>query len=236
MIQFIALYTFTILQAIQRYRWSTHFSVQSCTRTSVLSSLVVSWQRIYKSLSLQITHEIFFSHSNSFLAIILQLPIPKTRLNSILRSQVHTPAGWRLETRLFTSLNGLNWNLHYNYFAGTTQKAQPLYCGEGVFTEPLHSNGNYSIVACIFVDAGMCLPSRCLEMNVYSDIIIPAFGRHVTVSSGYNSVYSVESPPTFQRNISSQYSGSKCKPSKTPAYETSGKMDVTCFSETSVVF
>jgi hypothetical protein len=35
------------------------------------------------SLSLQITHEVFFSQTNSFLAIILQLPIPKTRLNLI---------------------------------------------------------------------------------------------------------------------------------------------------------
>jgi hypothetical protein len=33
------------------------------------------------SLSLQITHEVFFSWPNSFLAIILQLPIPKTRLS-----------------------------------------------------------------------------------------------------------------------------------------------------------
>jgi hypothetical protein len=35
------------------------------------------------SLSLQITQEVFFSQSNFFLAIILQLPIPETRLNSI---------------------------------------------------------------------------------------------------------------------------------------------------------
>jgi hypothetical protein len=47
-----------------------------------------------------------------------------------------------------------------------------------VFTAPLHSNGSYSIVACVFVDAGMCLSSRCLAMNVYSDFTIPAFGRH----------------------------------------------------------
>jgi hypothetical protein len=45
----------------------------------------------------------------------------------------------------------------------------------------LHSNESYSIVACIFVAAGMCLPSRCLAMNIYSDFIIQAFGRHVTM-------------------------------------------------------
>jgi hypothetical protein len=41
-----------------------------------------------------------------------------------------------------------------------------------VFTAPLHSNGSYPIVACVFVAAGMCLPSRCLEM-----------GLHVTIHS-----------------------------------------------------
>jgi hypothetical protein len=46
---------------------------------------------------------------------------------------------------------------------------------------PLHRNGSLSIVACVFVAAGMCLPSRCLAMNVYSDFAIPAFGRHVTI-------------------------------------------------------
>jgi hypothetical protein len=36
-----------------------------------------------------------------------------------------------------------NWILPYNHFAQTTQKMQPLYCWEGVFTAPLHSNENY---------------------------------------------------------------------------------------------
>jgi hypothetical protein len=61
------------------------------------------------------------------------------------------------------------------------QKTQPLYCWEDVFTAAFESNGSYSIVAFIFVAAGMCLQSRCLAMNVYSDFIIPAFGRHVTL-------------------------------------------------------
>jgi hypothetical protein len=37
------------------------------------------------------------------------------------------------------------------------------------------------IVACVIVAAGMCLPSRCLAMNVYSDFTLPAFGRLVTI-------------------------------------------------------
>jgi hypothetical protein len=39
----------------------------------------------------------------------------------------------------------------------------------------LHSNGSYSIVACVSVAAWMCLMSRCLAMNVHSDFSIPAF-------------------------------------------------------------
>jgi hypothetical protein len=31
--------------------------------------------------------------------------------------------------------------------------------------------------------AGMCLPSRCLVINIYSNFTIPAFGRHVTIES-----------------------------------------------------
>jgi hypothetical protein len=73
----------------------------------------------------------------------------------------------------------------YNYFARTTQETQPLYCWEGMFTAPLHSNGSYLIVACVFVAAGMCLPSRCLARNVYSDLAIPALWRHFTIYNGH---------------------------------------------------
>jgi hypothetical protein len=76
---------------------------------------------------------------------------------------------------------GDNLKFLYNHFARTTQKTQPLYCWEGVFIEPLHSNGSYSIVAFIFVAAGMFLPSRSIAVNVYSDFTIPAFRRHVTI-------------------------------------------------------
>jgi hypothetical protein len=51
-------------------------------------------------------------------------------------------------------------NLSYIHFARTTQKTQPLYCWQGLFTRLLHSNGRYSFVACVFVAAEMCLPSR----------------------------------------------------------------------------
>jgi hypothetical protein len=73
--------------------------------------------------------------------------------------------------------------LLYNVFAQTMRKTQPFYCCEGVFTVPLRNNGRYSIVACVFVIAGMGLPSRCLAMKVYFDFAIPSFGRHVTILS-----------------------------------------------------
>jgi hypothetical protein len=53
-----------------------------------------------------------------------------------------------------------------------------------MFTVPLHSKESYSIVACIFVAAGMCLPSRCLTMDLYCDFAIRAFGRHVAIYLG----------------------------------------------------
>jgi hypothetical protein len=86
-------------------------------------------------------------------------------------SQAHIMAGWGLETRLYCS----QLNTSFNHFARTTQKTQPFWTLEGVFTALLHSNSSYSIVACIFVGAGMCLPRRCLVMYVSSDFTIPDF-------------------------------------------------------------
>jgi hypothetical protein len=55
---------------------------------------------------------------------------------------------------------------------------QYLCCYRGVFTSPLHRNGSSSIV-CVLISLVICLPSRCLAMNVYSASAIPAFRRHV---------------------------------------------------------
>jgi hypothetical protein len=46
-----------------------------------------------------------------------------------------------------------------------------------------HNPNNTSIVACLFVVPGTCLPRRFLSMNVYSYFIIPGFGAHVTIVS-----------------------------------------------------
>jgi hypothetical protein len=75
----------------------------------------------------------------------------------------------------------LNRTRFYNHFALTVQKTQPFHCWQGVFTAPLHNNEDYSIAACVFVAAGMCLPSRCLAMNVYSDFTVPTFKCYVTI-------------------------------------------------------
>jgi hypothetical protein len=56
-----------------------------------------------------------------------------------------------------------------------------VYFCEGVFTAPLHSNGCYSIAACLLAALRICLLSRFLAMGVSSDFNIPAIGRHVTV-------------------------------------------------------
>jgi hypothetical protein len=41
---------------------------------------------------------------------------------------------------------------------------------------------NIFIVMCVFIATGMCLPSRCLAVDVFSVSPIPAVRRHVTVS------------------------------------------------------
>jgi hypothetical protein len=49
-----------------------------------------------------------------------------------------------------------------------TVSQQFIYCHRAVFTSSLHRNGSSSIVACVFISAGTCLPSRCPVMNVCS--------------------------------------------------------------------
>jgi hypothetical protein len=90
------------------------------------------------------------------------------------------------------------------------QKTQPLYYWECLFTAPLHSNGSYSNVACVFVAAEMCLPSRYLALNVYltslfrlsgvmSEYIVDFLnGSFLAVTTGQLSRYS-EGPRVWRR-------------------------------------
>jgi hypothetical protein len=64
----------------------------------------------------------------------------------------------------------------YSLFGTTGNTALLLICCEGMFTELLHSKGSYLIISCVFVALEMCLLSRCLAMNVYSDFAIPGSG------------------------------------------------------------
>jgi hypothetical protein len=52
-----------------------------------------------------------------------------------------------------------------------------------VFISPLHGNGSSSIVASVFVAAGM-FTELCLATNVFSGSAIPALRRHVSISNG----------------------------------------------------
>jgi hypothetical protein len=78
------------------------------------------------------------------------------------------------------------WSSLYSLGATPTENMlskQFLYFNRGVFTSPLHRNGSSSIVPCEFVAAGMCLPSRCLVIDVCSGSTILDFRRNVTISS-----------------------------------------------------
>jgi hypothetical protein len=71
--------------------------------------------------------------------------------------------GWRLETRLSSMLLLSASELFFITNLHVPRRKHSLYCWEEVFTAPLHSNEIYSIFACVFVAAGICLPSCCLE-------------------------------------------------------------------------
>jgi hypothetical protein len=68
------------LQAIQRYRYSTHFAIHRCTRTRILSHhySYPGNGLITVSLSLRITYEVFLSSLLTFLPLICSC-----QLNSI---------------------------------------------------------------------------------------------------------------------------------------------------------
>jgi hypothetical protein len=89
--------------------------------------------------------------------------------------------GRGIRPRLHAGHKALTWGLRPDFYR--------LFLTELFFITTLHRPNrrhrvnNSSIVACIFVAAGTCLPSRCLAMNVYSGSTIPAFRRHVTISS-----------------------------------------------------
>jgi hypothetical protein len=94
------------------------------THKSSQSSLVVSWQRIYKS------HSHFKSHIKSSLPFLLNhLGLPSPELDPVLDN------------------NSLKWPSMslYNSLVRSTQKTQPLYWWECLFTDLLHRNGRHIV-------------------------------------------------------------------------------------------
>jgi hypothetical protein len=138
MIGFIAPYTFT------------HFGTTGYTALSLFYTLSLGFSVFTSRIlatDLSQSHCNFKSHMKSslhslipfslFLLNYLRLPIPE----------------------LYPILILAAWD-HYIASRRTDRKHYFLYCCEGVFTAPLHSNGNYSNFACLFVAAGMWLVSR----------------------------------------------------------------------------
>jgi hypothetical protein len=79
--------------------------------------------------------------------------------------QVTNPNNGDISASLARCLTHHNWTLNCTV-APIVFKITPrqgprrihsLYCSEGAFTAPLHGNGSYSIVVCVFVAAGICL-------------------------------------------------------------------------------
>jgi hypothetical protein len=66
--------------------------------------------------------------------------------------------------------------------ASTPQLAWDLYIASGRTQNKTPFSNNPSIVACVFVGAGTCLPSLCVTVNLSSGSTLEAFMRLVTVS------------------------------------------------------
>jgi hypothetical protein len=156
----------------------------SCTpflgdvNTVTWPSLVVSWQLIYVSLSLQTTHEDFFSPLNSFLAFILHLPTqfnssaPRlmswqagvSKLDPILCSTLHSAEHFFITTFTDSAKNTTSVLLGRHVYSAVPWQRKLLdcclriHCRGNVFTESLPSNER-------------------LFWLCYS-----GFGRHVTLS------------------------------------------------------
>jgi hypothetical protein len=122
------------LRVIERYRWSTQFTVHCYTHTRVLS-LRLSYPGngfITVSLSLHIAHEVCFSQLNSLLVIILQMP---TQFSWKL---ISWQAGVSNSTTVLYCFMLLNTSLQPFCM---DHAENSLYYWGGVFTNPLPRNG-----------------------------------------------------------------------------------------------
>jgi hypothetical protein len=111
---------------------------------------------------------------------------PRQRSHSRVRVPWDSRPYFTVETSLFVSSydsQGFGEGTHTN----TKDSLNFCCCIASGWTRRKHSFHRYAnnttIVACLFVAVGTCLPRLCLAMNVYSDSTIPAFRRHVTICS-----------------------------------------------------
>jgi hypothetical protein len=143
MIVFIAPYTFRNrdyrhLHSAIAYLHALQFTVTHAPGFSVSTSRILAMD-LSVSLSLQTTHDVFFTQPNSFLAISSEshlTSISRTRPNSRQLPQMNYSS---TELNFWQQLKRRPLSL-YNSSARTTQKTRPLYCWEGMFTDPLPSN------------------------------------------------------------------------------------------------
>jgi hypothetical protein len=114
---------------------------------------------------------------SSFHSLIPSLPLfcscQFRRLDSIqfLCTQVHIPAGWRLETRLFTVDYSTRTRLltvsFYNHSVRTMQKTASLLLRR--LTGSLRSNGHTSVARVRFTR--MYLSSCCLALGIHATVL-----------------------------------------------------------------
>jgi hypothetical protein len=124
------------------------------------------------------THGDFFSQSNSFLAIILQLPIPKTRLSSI--PLLPSPYPGRLASRNPTRLDSTRLD---DYSCQLRNFSLYPRCMDHAENTASIVKQAYLLILCLAIDvlllrvlapAGMCLPSCCVAMGLYVTLYILA--------------------------------------------------------------
>jgi hypothetical protein len=130
---------FTQLGATGITHTHTHYGSQS--------SLVVSWQRIYDSLTVTSDHhEVYFSQHNS-----CHYSEDSTQFNSSVPKLISRQAGVSKLDSTTISPNMVSLLL-----------------------------GRQLLDCCSRIAMGMCLPNRCLAMNVCSDFALAAFWRRVS--------------------------------------------------------
>jgi hypothetical protein len=118
-----------------------------------------------------------------FTSRILAMDLEQSRCNYSIHNVFPSQADFQLTTELWLTSN---WTLLYSFVLLYTSSVVILiwFCSVlligspgrpientassiVVFTALFHSNGSYLIVTCVFIAAGMCLPSCSLAMGLH---------------------------------------------------------------------